>query len=114
MQSSVKLHDRLFKCLVRAPMAFFDGNPIGMLLNRCSRDMGIIDDLLPSTFFDTLSLMLLNFGVAILICVIDPWILIPTGVLIAIFYMAHKLYVGTARNIKRLGECTFCSLNTHS
>ena len=40
MRSSVRLHDRLFNSVVRAPMSFFDNNPIGTLLNRCSRDMG--------------------------------------------------------------------------
>lgn len=64
--------------------------------------MGIIDDLLPPTLFDALSLMLLNIGVAILIICIDPWIAIPTVILIVAFTLCRNLYVQTARNIKRL------------
>ncbi|KAK4337197.1 hypothetical protein RND71_043296 [Anisodus tanguticus] len=62
MRSSVKLHDRLFKSVVCAPMSFFDNNPIGVLLNRCSRDMGIIDDILPSRCFDFTDVLLLDIS----------------------------------------------------
>ena len=40
MRSSVNLHKRLFNSLIHAPISFFDENPIGRILNRCSRDMG--------------------------------------------------------------------------
>ena len=41
MRASVKLHNRLLKAVIRAPIAFFDKYPIGMILNRVSRDLGI-------------------------------------------------------------------------
>ena len=40
MRSSINLHKRLFNSVIRAPISFFDENPIGRLLNRCSRDLG--------------------------------------------------------------------------
>ena len=40
MSSSIKLHKRLFNSVIRAPISFFDENPIGRILNRCSRDLG--------------------------------------------------------------------------
>jgi ABC-type multidrug transport system fused ATPase/permease subunit len=40
MRASVRLHDRLFERVIRAPVAFFDKNPVGILLNRVSRDLG--------------------------------------------------------------------------
>ena len=49
MRASVRLHDRLFKRMVHAPMVFFETNPIGQILNRFSRDTGIIDDIIPFT-----------------------------------------------------------------
>ena len=33
-------------------MAMFDNNPVGRILNRFSRDLGIIDEVLPATAFD--------------------------------------------------------------
>jgi len=34
MRSSLRLHDKMFTSLVRAPMAFFSWNPAGRILNR--------------------------------------------------------------------------------
>lgn len=47
MAASRMLHNRMFACLLRAPMQFFDTNPGGRILNRFSKDMGAIDELLP-------------------------------------------------------------------
>lgn len=47
MAASRVLHNRMFACLLRAPMQFFDTNPGGRILNRFSKDMGAIDELLP-------------------------------------------------------------------
>ena len=40
MRASVNLHNRLLKAVIRAPVSFFDKYPIGMILNRVSRDLG--------------------------------------------------------------------------
>ena len=54
MRASVRLHDRLFERVIRAPIAFFDRNPVGILLNRVSRDLGKFD------FDDTLATLLIH------------------------------------------------------
>ena len=36
MRSSLRLHDKMFQSLVRAPMHFFSWNPTGRILNRCA------------------------------------------------------------------------------
>ncbi|KAI1307617.1 ATP-binding cassette sub-family C member 4 [Halotydeus destructor] len=113
MKSSVKLHDRLFKCLVRAPIMFFESSPIGVLLNRCSRDMGIIDDILPATFFDALSLALMNIGIAVMICLLDYQVTISTVVLTVICILMYNLYVDTARNVKRIEGITRSPVFSH-
>ena len=72
MRSSVNLHDRMFESILRAPCRFFDTNPVGKykntldmlyhcysivgrILNRFSKDMGSMDELLPPAFFDVLT-----------------------------------------------------------
>ncbi|CAG2107853.1 unnamed protein product [Medioppia subpectinata] len=52
MIASKRLHNTIFIRLLRAPMAVFDNNPIGRILNRFTKDLGIIDEMLPSTSFD--------------------------------------------------------------
>lgn len=52
MRASVNLHNTIFIKVLRAPMALFDNNPSGIILNRFARDLGIIDELLPANSFD--------------------------------------------------------------
>uniref|UniRef100_A0A8C0DV65 ATP binding cassette subfamily C member 4 n=1 Tax=Balaenoptera musculus TaxID=9771 RepID=A0A8C0DV65_BALMU len=52
VSSSQTLHNQMFESILRAPVLFFDRNPIGRILNRFSKDIGHMDDLLPLTFLD--------------------------------------------------------------
>lgn len=113
MRASVKLHDKLFKCVVRAPISFFDNNPIGVLLNRCSRDMGIIDDILPPTGFDCVGILSMDTGIAIMLACLEPTNLVPTFVLIFVLYFIRRLYIGTARSVKKLEGITRSPVFSH-
>ena len=50
VNASRVLHDRMFASILRVPVLFFDTNPIGRVLNRFSKDVGFLDDLLPFQF----------------------------------------------------------------
>ena len=113
MRSSITLHNKLFESVIRAPIAFFDNNPIGVLLNRCSRDMGLIDDMVPPTAFDAIEIFIQLFGVIIMIAIIDYWIVIPTLILIVLFYYLRKYYITSARSIKRLEGITRSPVFSH-
>lgn len=52
MISSQKLHDTMFTSVLAAPMRFFDTNPSGRILNRFSKDIGAVDELLPKVILD--------------------------------------------------------------
>lgn len=54
LRASRRLHDRLFKGITRAWMAFFNANPSGRILNRFSTDIGSIDTVLPVALMDVL------------------------------------------------------------
>ena len=44
------LHNRMFASILRAPILFFNTNPIGRVLNRFCKDVGFLDSLLPLQF----------------------------------------------------------------
>lgn len=52
MLSSQNLHDSMFSSVVNTNMRFFDTNPSGRILNRFSKDIGSIDELLPKAVLD--------------------------------------------------------------
>ncbi|XP_026331269.1 probable multidrug resistance-associated protein lethal(2)03659, partial [Hyposmocoma kahamanoa] len=54
MRASTRLHNTMFAAITRAPMRFFHVNPSGRILNRFSKDMGAVDEVLPMAMLDVL------------------------------------------------------------
>lgn len=113
MRSSINLHNSLFRGVLNAPINFFDYNPIGRLLNRVSRDMGIVDDLLPPTAFDTIEIFINVLGILITVAVIYPLNLIPAVILCAIVAVIRLLYIRTVRSIKSIEGITRSPVFSH-
>lgn len=69
MISSQKLHDSIFFSVINASMRFFDTNPGGRILNRFSKDIGSVDEMLPKAILDAAQVninILLNFFLLVL------------------------------------------------
>ncbi|CAG7731096.1 unnamed protein product [Allacma fusca] len=102
MKSSISLHKSMFNGIIRAPISFFETNPAGRILNRFSKDMGLIDDALPITFFDAFSIFLNVIAIVIVIGFVNPILLVPALGLFFIFSFLREFYLRTARSVKRL------------
>ncbi|XP_076291879.1 putative multidrug resistance-associated protein lethal(2)03659 isoform X2 [Lasioglossum baleicum] len=106
MNASVKLHDRMFRSISRATMRFFNTNTSGRVLNRFSKDMGAIDELLPSAMIDCIQIGLSLLGIIVVVAMANPWLLIPTVLIGIIFYYLRVFYLATSRSVKRLEGVT--------
>ena len=51
-RSAKLLHDMAMYAVLRSPMRYFDTNPIGILLNRFSKDTYYMDERFPDVFLD--------------------------------------------------------------
>ncbi|XP_027391362.1 multidrug resistance-associated protein 4-like isoform X3 [Bos indicus x Bos taurus] len=105
VNSSLTLHNRMLETILRAPVLFFHRNPIGRILNRFSKDIGHMDDLLPLIFQDFIQAFLLVIGVVGMMVAAVPWIAIPVIPLGIVFFFLRRYFLETSRDVKRL-ECT--------
>ena len=48
--ASGHLHAQMLLAILAAPMSFFDATPAGRLMNRFSKDIEVMDAVLPRTF----------------------------------------------------------------
>ena len=48
LRSSINIHNQVFKSVLRSPLLFFENNPLGRILNRLTRDIGVVDQGIPA------------------------------------------------------------------
>ncbi|XP_062528577.1 ATP-binding cassette sub-family C member 4 isoform X3 [Bombyx mori] len=113
MRASTRLHNNMFAAITRAPMRFFHVNPSGRILNRFSKDMGAVDEVLPSAVIDVLQIGLSLIGIVVVVAIVNYWLLVPTVAIGVIFYGLRIFYLATSRNIKRLEGVTRSPVFSH-
>jgi ATP-binding cassette subfamily C (CFTR/MRP) protein 4 len=113
MRASTRLHDNMFGSITRATMRFFNTNSAGRILNRFSKDMGSIDELLTSAMIDCLQIGLALLGIIIVVAIVSPWLMIPTVIAGVVFYFLRIFYIRTSRNVKRLEGITRSPVFSH-
>ncbi|XP_011877731.1 PREDICTED: probable multidrug resistance-associated protein lethal(2)03659 [Vollenhovia emeryi] len=106
MRASINLHDRMFRSISRATMRFFNTNTSGRVLNRFSKDMGAVDEMLPTALIDCVQIGLVLLGIIIVVAVANVWLLIPTVFVAIVFYYLRIVYLATSRSVKRLEGIT--------
>ena len=106
MTSSRNLHNNMFHKLLRAQPRFFDVNPTGRILNRFSKDIGSIDEILPLAIFDVLRIFAEITCVFVIVIYASPYVAIPTIFVGIIFYIFRRFYLKTSRSVKRLEGVT--------
>lgn len=113
MTCSQRLHDMMFSALIRTGMRFFDTNASGRILNRFSKDMGAIDELLPKAILDAGQMNMMMMGALIVTCIVNPIFLVPIVLIGGLFYWIRKVYLKTSKNIKRLEGISRSPVFTH-
>lgn len=108
LKASENLHDELTKAVIRAPILFFDTNPVGRILNRFSKDIGNLDDRLPAIFLFSVELCLYFISATILSAVTNVWLFITCVPLTMLFVYLTKYYLKSSRELRRL-EAVTCS-----
>ncbi|RHZ33185.1 hypothetical protein DYB31_007822, partial [Aphanomyces astaci] len=106
IRASRTLFNQMTTSLLRAPMSFFDTNPLGRVLNRYSNDMNTVDMGLPfglSGLTATAFITLFSLGTMIYVIQYMGLLLLP---LLYAYAAIGRFYVQPAREMERVNKTT--------
>ncbi|CAD0199749.1 unnamed protein product [Chrysodeixis includens] len=108
------LHAALLAGVLHAPsMGFFDCTPVGRVLNRFSKDVDVLDNVLPMVLRGWTSCFFAVLGTLFVISLSTPIfmaVILPIGV---IYYVIQRFYVATSRQLKRLESVSRSPIYSH-
>lgn len=102
LRSSEKLHNNMATAILKAPVLFFDSNPIGRILNRFAKDTGCLDEILPQTFFFAIQMVLFVFTAALIPLVANAWLAAVVIPIVLLYVYIARYFMRTSRELKRL------------
>lgn len=101
-RTSENLHLRMLTSLFGAQMRVFDSNPSGRILNRFSKDLGAVDETLPSAIIQSIQNLLIILGILCLVSILNPGMLVVLAGAAIVGVLLLKLYLRPAQDLKRL------------
>ncbi|XP_065933456.1 ATP-binding cassette sub-family C member 4-like isoform X3 [Magallana gigas] len=110
---SKRLHNNVFRVVMGAKTHFFDSNPVGQILNKFARDLGLIDSVIPTltnTVVEIIVRLAMQIGIT---CIINPYLLLPLTPLVIVIYLVRWFSLPTTRNMKRLEAMTQSPIFSH-
>ena len=96
------LHNRVLSSVLDAPWSFFSKTDSGTMISRFSQDMQLVDNELPTSFFNLLLNMFIVVGQTVLIIISVPWVGFAYLPLICILYGTQNFYLRTSRQVRLL------------
>ncbi|NWR82496.1 MRP3 protein, partial [Furnarius figulus] len=107
------LHAALLENKFHTPQSFYDTTPTGRIINRFSKDIYVIDEVIPptilmfmGTFFTSLSTMIVIIASTPLFAVV----IVPLAIL---YFFVQRFYVATSRQLKRLESVSRSPIYSH-
>ena len=102
LRCSENIHDKMVLSVLQAPVLFFDSNPVGRIMNRFSKDVGCLDELLPKRFLTSIEVTLILLTGIIVPSVTNPWLLSVVLPFTVFVVCISRYYLKTSREFKRL------------
>ena len=108
LKAAENLHNKMTEAVIKAPVLFFDTNPAGRILNRFSKDIGCMDDVLPLIFLTAIILCLFSFFAVFVPAATNYWLFLALLPIIGIYVYFGRYYLKSTRELKRI-EAMKCS-----
>ncbi|XP_077870404.1 ATP-binding cassette sub-family C member 9-like [Saccoglossus kowalevskii] len=108
-----RVHIKLLRNIIHAPMRFFDTTPVGRVLNRFSNDTNIIDQRLWMVMFSILSNASVLISAIVVNAVVSPIFIAGAAPLFLIYILIQRYFISTARELQRLGSISRSPVFAH-
>lgn len=118
-------HNNMLKNILRLPMSFFDGKfafsnhlyfccmiahftvtPLGRIVNRFSKDLDVVDNVLPMFVRSWVFMAFSVLAIFVVISISTPLFLIALVPIIILYYFLQKFYIETSRQLRRMESIT--------
>ena len=113
LKSSETLHNKMVWSVIKAPVLYFDKTPVGRILNRFSKDIGNMDDVLPPQFLLAVEVCLVSISTVLLPLAANFWLIFVAIPLVLIGLYYGRYYLKSSREIKRLEAITCSPVYSH-
>uniref|UniRef100_A0AAG5CWE8 ABC-type glutathione-S-conjugate transporter n=1 Tax=Anopheles atroparvus TaxID=41427 RepID=A0AAG5CWE8_ANOAO len=113
VRAARELHNSMLESSMRMPMSFFDTTPLGRIMNRFSKDVDVVDNILPQSIRAWLLMFFNVVGVFVVIGISTPVFLAIVPAFLVIYYLIQKFYIATSRQLKRLESVTRSPIYSH-
>ncbi|KAI3537978.1 ABC transporter [Colletotrichum filicis] len=111
--SAKGLHFSVLKAALSAPLSFFIKTDTGIIINRFSQDMNLVDLPLPLAFMLTFDNLTLAIADITLTTLATPTLSLSIPILILLLYLLQRVYLQTSRQIRLLDLETKSPLFSH-
>ena len=101
-----RIHAAVLQRVLRAPKAFFDVTPLGLIVNVFSKDMDTLDELLPVALSGFLKCLAIVTSAVVVAAVAAPAALVIMPLVLLVFRRLTRYFQRTANQLKRLDKAS--------
>ncbi|XP_052050863.1 ATP-binding cassette sub-family C member 3 isoform X2 [Apodemus sylvaticus] len=113
IQAARLLHEALLHNKMRSPQSFFDTTPSGRILNRFSKDIYVIDEVLAPTILMLFNSFFTSISTIVVIVASTPLFIVVVLPLAVLYGFVQRFYVATSRQLKRLESISRSPIFSH-
>ncbi|NXJ88320.1 MRP3 protein, partial [Corythaixoides concolor] len=107
------LHAALLENKLHTPQSFYDTTPTGRIINRFSKDIYVIDEVIPPTILMFLATFFTSLSTMIIIIASTPLFAVVIVPLAILYFFVQRFYIATSRQLKRLESVSRSPIYSH-
>uniref|UniRef100_A0A4X2LYS7 ATP binding cassette subfamily C member 3 n=1 Tax=Vombatus ursinus TaxID=29139 RepID=A0A4X2LYS7_VOMUR len=113
IQAARTLHNNLLANKMHSPQFFYDTTPSGRILNRFSKDIYVIDEVIPPTILMLLGTFFNSASTLVVIMSSTPLFVVVILPLAGLYIFVQRFYAATSRQLKRLESVSRSPIYSH-